>query len=341
MRAAIGLVVFIAAFLALAMLTTAGWEYPRPETTQVGYRGNGMVQVQNPRALEAKVSASQPPPPLPAAAPGGPPASAVFKNVHVLGDLNVAEFTRLMASITSWVAPNEGCAYCHAGNDLASDALYTKVVARRMLEMTRHINAGWKNHVGDTGVTCYTCHRGQPVPAHVWFADAGPAGGSKGYLGNHAGQNTPAKAVGLTALPYDPLSTYLAQGGEIRVSSTTALPAGNRISIQATEGTYGLMMHISGALGVNCTFCHNTRSFFDWDASTPQRVTAYHGIRMVRDLNATYVEPLAGQLPADHLGPQGDGPKVSCMTCHQGAPKPMYGANMIKDHPELVGPAAK
>jgi photosynthetic reaction center cytochrome c subunit len=340
MRAATGLAFVIAALLAIAMFTTAGWERPRPETAQTGYRGNGMVQLQNAEVHEAKVAASLPPPALEPAAHGGPLASTVFKNVQVLGDLNVAEFTRLMASITSWVAPNEGCTYCHAGSDLASDALYTKVVARKMLEMTRHINSGWKNHVGDTGVTCYTCHRGEPVPASVWFADAGPVG-AKGAAGNHAGQNAPAKAVGLTALPFDPLSTYLANGGEIRVSSTTALPAGNRISIQSTEATYGLMMHISGALGVNCTYCHNTRSFFDWDASTPQRATAYHGIRMVRELNGKYVEPLADKLPAERLGPQGDGPKVSCMTCHRGAPKPLYGANMIKDHPELVGPAAK
>ena len=31
----------------------------------------------------------------------------------------------------------------------------------------------------------------------------------------------------------------------------------------------------------------------DWDQSTPQRATAWHGIRMVQDLNANYLEPLA------------------------------------------------
>ena len=51
-----------------------------------------------------------------------------------------------------------------------------------MIEMTRHINATWKPHVADTGVTCYTCHRGQPVPANIWFT--GPRA-----PGNMSGQN--------------------------------------------------------------------------------------------------------------------------------------------------------
>ena len=53
------------------------------------------------------------------------------------------------------------------------------------------------------------------------------------------------------------------------------------------------MMHMSQSLGVNCTYCHNTRSFASWDASTPQRATAWYGIRMVRDLNNDYLDPLA------------------------------------------------
>lgn len=36
-------------------------------------------------------------------------------------------------------------------------------------------------------------------------------------------------------------------------------------TIQQTEQTYGLMMHFSNSLGVNCTFCHNSRNFHVWD----------------------------------------------------------------------------
>ncbi len=61
-------------------------------------------------------------------------------------------------------------------------------------------------------------------------------------------------------------SRYLAGDAPIRVVSDTALPTGNIASTKQTEQTYGLMMHMSEALGVNCTYCHNTRAFTDWDA---------------------------------------------------------------------------
>ena len=100
------------------------------------------------------------------------------------------------------------------------------------------------------------------------------------------------------------------------------------------------MMHISKALGVNCTFCHNSRSFTAWDQSTPQRATTWYGIRMTRDLNANYLEGLSAQFPHTRLGPLGDVPKVNCATCHQGVYKPLFGVSMLKDYPELKGPAA-
>ena len=100
--------------------------------------------------------------------PGGPSAGTTFKNVKVVGDLGVGEFTRLMVSITEWVAPQQGCTYCHSTENMASDELYQKRVARRMLQMTQYINSSWKEkHVHEAGVTCYTCHRGNPVPANI------------------------------------------------------------------------------------------------------------------------------------------------------------------------------
>ena len=98
------------------------------------------------------------------------------------------------------------------------------------------------------------------------------------------------------------------------------------------------MMHISQSLGVNCTYCHNSRSFTDWDQSTPQRATAWYGIRMVRDLNNSYLDPLQGTFPPERLGPDGDGPKVSCATCHKGVYKPLFGAKMLADYAALSAP---
>ena len=63
-------------------------------------------------------------------------------------------------------------------------------------QMTRHINADWKTHVGATGVTCYTCHRGQPVPAEHLVQRPRAGRTRSGMAGNPAGQNAPAPAVG-------------------------------------------------------------------------------------------------------------------------------------------------
>jgi photosynthetic reaction center cytochrome c subunit len=122
------------------------------------------------------------------------------------------------------------------------------------------------------------------------------------------------------------------------VIGDTALPQGNRNSIKQAEWTYGLMMHMSDSLGVNCTYCHNTRSFYSWDQSAPQRTTAWYAIRHVREMNNDYVTPLGEVLPASRKGPLGDPYKIYCATCHQGAYKPLYGAAMLKDYPSLAQP---
>jgi photosynthetic reaction center cytochrome c subunit len=96
------------------------------------------------------------------------------------------------------------------------------------------------------------------------------------------------------------------------------------------------MVNMSQSLGVGCTFCHNTRTFDDWSASPVARVTAYHGIRMTRDLNLSYVEPLGADLPKERMGPAGDAPKVNCNTCHDGAFRPLLGVSMLKDYQELA-----
>lgn len=327
------LLALVAAVL-LSIALIVRFERPPVDTVQWGYRGTGMVQVYNPRTLATRVADNQAPAALGPPQAAGPKASATYKNVKVLGDISVGEFTRLMASITTWVAPTQGCNYCHVPDDLSSDAKYTKVVARRMLQMVRHINTDWESHVASTGVTCFTCHRGQPRPAQIWFINPGPPH-AQGLVESDVGKNHPAPAAGLSALPYDPFSPFLDDANEIRVESTTALPVADRQSIKQTEWTYSLMMNFSQALGVNCTFCHSTRSFRDWNQSTPQRVIAWRGIRMVRDLNANFLIPLKRQFPADRLGPLGDSPKLDCATCHQGVYKPLFGVSMVKDYPEL------
>jgi photosynthetic reaction center cytochrome c subunit len=326
--------------LALAsVILLSACERPVMDSVQRGYRGTGMVQVYNPRTIEQNEELHAAPMTMPPASPDGPKAGKTYQNVKVLGDLSVAQFTQLMVYMTNWVAPTEGCAYCHNPANLAEDGKYTKVVARRMIEMTQHINSGWKNHVAETGVTCYTCHRGKPVPEKIWFKEPPQANGAD-FIGGRAGQNLAATSVGLSSLPSDPFTPFLLGNLDIRVNGDTALPSGNRHSIKQAEWTYGLMTHMSSALGVNCTYCHNTQSFSNWEGNPPQRVTAWHGIRMARELNLNYLEPLTATFPSHRKGELGDVAKLNCATCHQGAYKPLNGAPMIKNHPELVGKPA-
>jgi photosynthetic reaction center cytochrome c subunit len=247
---------------------------------------------------------------------------------------------RLMLSIKSWVAPDVGCNYCHNAPDYASDVKYTKRVARQMLRMVRHINADWTQHVkanGNTGVTCYTCHRGQPIPAKTWYAAPSKDALTVGFSNLKSTVRPPTLSAANTVLASDALSEFLLGSNPIRVVTTQALPSQSNFATQRTRDTYSLMMEISESLGVNCNFCHNSRAFYSWPASTPQRSTAWYGIRMVRDLNNNFVGPLNAILPPERLGPTGDSPKVYCATCHQGSFRPLGGAPMLPSYPELIG----
>ena len=328
-----------AAFTLAAVFTLSACERPPVDAVQRGYRGNGMEQVVNPRLLADKVAQNMPVDPEPAAPvdPALPKASLVYQNVQILGDLSLPEFSRTMNAMSTWVtggAKPENCNYCHEGNNFASDALYTKKVSRVMLSMTQRANQDWKAHVGDTGVTCYTCHRGNPVPAMSWTSDPGykHASGMK-----PTGQNVGGvAAVANTSLPWDPLTTYLLHDNNIRVQSGAALPQGSTRDVKDTEGTYALMMHFSDSLGVNCTYCHNSRAFGEWTESPPTRLKAWNAIRQVREMNNTYIGSVTDILPAHRKGPLGDPLKVGCNTCHQGAYKPLYGAPMAPAYPGLL-----
>lgn len=279
---------------------------------QHGYAGVGMETNYDPDDVAKTAAYNQAPKPLPPAPPGPP---GQYKNVQVLTNISAAEFGRTMTAMSSWVAGGAGnCAYCHNTANFASDSnkgqpIYTKLVARMMLRMTRRINADYTQHVGGTGVTCYTCHRGQPLPNGLWFYT------SENQILRH----------------------YLDRD-DIRVQSHTIEPNnGNRTAIRQTYNTYALMVTQSNALGVNCTYCHNTRAMTSWEQSTPKRVVAYAGAAMLRDVNMNYLNPLQPVYPRSRLGEHGDAPKAQCITCHNGVYKPMYGAKMVKDYPALWG----
>ena len=325
--------------LGVALLFT--FQHPPIEAVQHGYRGTGMQVNYIPADINAQYAANKLPgtlPPLHA----GPPARLVYKNVQVLGDLDVGR-----------VHPADGLDH-HLGGANAGlrllpfaqqhgvrRAVYEGGGAADAADDAQHQRKLDQSHVENVAVTCYTCHRGNPVPANLFYHNPGPSRFT-GMAETQTGMGTVSAAAGGASLPYDPFTPFLEGDANIRVQGTTALPDGNLSSIKQTEWTYALMMHMATSLGVNCTYCHNSRSLGDWSQSSPQRVTAWYGIRMVRDLNNNYLDPLHDVFPPARLGPMGDGPKLDCATCHQGVYKPLFGVSPIVGFPELasgpVGP---
>ncbi|GAA4036305.1 photosynthetic reaction center cytochrome c subunit family protein [Sphingomonas rosea] len=322
-------------FATLPLVALSGCELGAKAAQQTGYRGTGMDQITDVSSVQKAAYIPPAPYPLSPEAANGPKVQG--QNIQVLGNLSEEQFGHLMSSISQWVAGDAAnCQYCHNPANMADDSIYTKRVARQMLKMTLSLNSQWSNHTGQTGVTCYTCHRGQPVPKYVWT----PEKPTDRYTirGQKRGQNTPDANVGYASLPNNVFEQYLGGNAEsVRVQASSAYPGMEKSGTRNAEDSYAIMMHVSKALGVNCTFCHNSQSFRSWSLSRAQRATAWYGIRMVRDVNGNNILPLAraGVFPPNRLGPTGQPLQVNCLTCHQGLNKPLGGKSMIPDHPYL------
>ncbi|TVP44598.1 MAG: photosynthetic reaction center cytochrome c subunit [Gemmatimonadales bacterium] len=316
------------------LLAATGCELPPVDTVATGFRGTGMEHVSNPgtvadsmRAIAARIQPASGT--APAAMEPAPPGT--WENVQVLGHLSEAEFNRFMLNMTIWVAQGtgQGCNYCHVVDsegvvDFVSDNIYTKVVSRDMISMTQDLNANWETHVGEAGVNCWTCHQGQALPTNYWF---------------FADERRGALIQNFVNAPRQP-ERYLLDEEGVRVQSGAALTADvdNPVSTNDTRHAYWVMLQMTEALGVNCTYCHMSPRWGDWEESPPTRTTALRGVRMTRELNQSYMLPLQNAWPAERLGPMGDGPKIQCATCHMGAYIPQYGhpASHGQDHPAIT-----
>lgn len=291
--------------------------------------------------------ANKVPPPLPPAATGGLSATEAYKNVQVLTDISAAEFMRVQEAITAWVSPKQGCAFCHTGTDYASDAKPTKLAARVMMQMTRHLNTDWSNHVAQAGVTCFTCHRGQPVPAQIWFPDAPKP--ERPLIGKQDNWQESADGV-RKFFPDNGFAEWYLDDQPVQVQSSTIEPSHTIGSWPEAKRVYEMMMQMSDGIGVNCGFCHNSRAFSDWAQSTPYRWNNWYALRMVQDLNKHFLTQLAALMPQTRVlttetrlpvlpgrmtGVQAGNGYVMCATCHQGITHPMNGANMVRDYPGL------
>ncbi len=316
--------------------------YDRPPLVAEEYGPSALEQVNliNPRT---PIAYNTVPEPLPVAAAGGPLAKDVYKNVQVLGDVPKPEFDRLMVAITQWVSPKQGCGFCHNLNadssgqvNYADDALYTDKVARQMLKMTMHVNTDWGNHVAPSGVTCYSCHRGENIPARVWYKQPEPE--HSGIMGKPRNWQTNAPNI-RNFFPTTANEEWLVADNDAHMESQAALPGerGSGVAAEATtEDMYIMMMLWSDGIGANCGLCHNSRALYDWKQSTPYRLDGLWGQYLTQDINKNYLIPVATLLPREQLGQMGDSAKADCGTCHMGQQKPLGGYNMISHYMALA-----
>lgn len=99
---------------------------------------------------------------------GEPTVGTTFKNIQVLTDLKDQPPAQLYSAMQFMAGSlSVSCNYCHVSEHgpFDSDARKTKQITRKMIEMTRAINA--KSFDGQQVVTCNTCHHGSPHPDNV------------------------------------------------------------------------------------------------------------------------------------------------------------------------------
>jgi hypothetical protein len=98
-------------------------------------------------------------------AQGGPAegktAEQVFKNIKVMKGTPADQVIVSMHLIRG--ALGVECEFCHDEKDRAADTKTEKETARAMMRMVNELNKN--NFEGKQEVTCYTCHRGSPIPA--------------------------------------------------------------------------------------------------------------------------------------------------------------------------------
>ena len=316
------------------------WDRPPFVAENIGPAGQQLVVLKDPRRV---IPYNVVPAVLPDAPAGGPLAKDVYKNVQVLGDVPAAEFDRTMVAITQWVAPKQGCGFCHnlkPGPDgqvnYADDAMYTDKVARRMIQMTMKINTDWGNHVAPSGVVCYSCHRGENVPPLVWYKQ--PAPEHSGILGKPRDWQTNARTI-RDFFPTESNQQWLVDDDDPNLESNAAMVGerGSGVgSMVNAENIYVMMMQWSQALDANCDLCHASRALQSWQQSSPYRLDGLWGQYMTQDINKNFLVPLATVFPREMLGQMGDTAKVSCYTCHIQAQKPLGGFDLISHYPALA-----
>jgi len=82
-----------------------------------------------------------------------------YKNIQVLKGLPASRLDSIMFAFKNSLGVD--CTYCHVKDHFEKDDKPAKQTARKMIGITRDATAKLG---GAKRVTCYTCHRGEPLP---------------------------------------------------------------------------------------------------------------------------------------------------------------------------------
>lgn len=138
---------------------TVASEPPGPHTTAPSVKAEEHVMTPEQQRMHAEIEAL-------VAGRETEPAENVFKNIQVFKGLPAG---RLLGVMSQGFVPALGvqCAECHVPGKWESDDKHDKLVARKMVVMTRSLNEQVKkaSEEDDAAVSCYTCHRGSTKPA--------------------------------------------------------------------------------------------------------------------------------------------------------------------------------
>lgn len=104
------------------------------------------------------------------------PAAGDFKNLQVLPkNIRPDSLDKIMDGFNAGLGVN--CAFCHTENkqtrqlEFEKDSKPEKEITRKMILMTMDINKNYfqfneePNAAAVQAVTCFTCHKGEPIPA--------------------------------------------------------------------------------------------------------------------------------------------------------------------------------
>jgi hypothetical protein len=88
-------------------------------------------------------------------------ADDVYESLELFGDLPARELAGVMETWSASLGVD--CEYCHPGSDWSSEEDVNKLLARQMYRSGLELD---RTYFGEGGrITCWTCHRGEAVPA--------------------------------------------------------------------------------------------------------------------------------------------------------------------------------